>query len=307
MAGIQGLTLGRGTPFREEMIPALQNGERPRVDGLDATPRAALRTKQRRIARGQERQARAEARKVAKAANKGFKRYQAVRDQVWRQAVERNRLGLQPPVSAQPVVTPAQGRPAGNPPDPRDYSYDFLPYPTNPAHVDPTRSVHGTHSYEALSRSHHYPSQSSYAQPGLSFGDHRPMVEPPPPPVAYDRPYGERVSYRAADLKDYLVESIEPRSPENPYPLRKPGDQGYRPSPVPHVSEFRGSNESLAGRDRAVLDQGFIQLPPRETRERLRPIRDDLGGASQGYPAATRSHGPALIAEPSRFPQDGRS
>ena len=219
----------------------------------------------RRAARLEERgPAQQDARRVAKASNRGFKRYQAVRDVVWGQALERNRHGL-PPDSPAPVPTMPASQSAGNPLEHNGYPQNSFDYQTNSGPTASTQPGQDSWAFGSAPRSQPASAGSLYGQHGPSSVGHGPM--PQAALAHYDPPYSGRVSYRSEDLRDYPVQSIEPRSPDNPQFPRQVVDQDYRPLAVP-VS--RSSDQGLAQRDRIMDEQGFIQLPPRELRDPLR-------------------------------------
>ena len=219
----------------------------------------------RRAARFEERgPAQQDARRVAKASNRGFKRYQAVRDVVWGQALERNRRGP-PPDNSAPVPTVPPSQSAGNPSEHEGYPQDSFGYQTNNAPTASAQSGQGAWTFRSAPRSQHASAGSLYGQHGPSSVGHGPMHQAAL--VHYDPPYSGRVSYRSENLRDHPVQSIEPRSPDNPQFPRQVVDQVYRPLAVP-VS--RSSDQCFAQGDRIMDEQGFIQLPPRELRDPLR-------------------------------------
>jgi hypothetical protein len=266
-------------------------------------------------------------RKAAKWAQRGFRRYQAARDQAWHQAVERQRLG---------DGGPAQSRG----PAPMDRSLSHGPQPWRTAEpgrpdsglaaarspAEPLYHAHRPHDayswYVEVSRerelqptvpvaSYHMPQQDRVQENPPSNGL-RPIVGSRSGLFA---PEFERVSYHGQDLKDYLVPSIEPASPGSPsLPSRLPVPYRQAEPRLPHrvdtpmrmetyqrgaagaVGDFGTAREPRP----AYADEGFIRLPPRqEPRQILAPPaqRSEPFILLNPEPVAT-SGGSAAIAAP---------
>ncbi|KAK4042269.1 hypothetical protein C8A01DRAFT_14047 [Parachaetomium inaequale] len=238
-------------------------------------------------------------RRTAKWAQRGFGRYQAARDQAWHQAVERQRLGNDGPMPSngptamdrsdshgpQPWRTGEPGRadpgmtafrnPAA-PPYPAHLAYG-APMPSVDVSRDPGNRVHEPQR-TISAPTYHMPQQVRIQEnPPNGF---RPIVGSRTAP--YGAPEVERVSYHGEDLKDFLVQSIEPASPQAPsLPPRFPAL--YRPagpglphggqSPVRHPTGTAGIPAAQDVR-LEFAEEGFIRLPPRSDPSRM-PIAPD--------------------------------
>ena len=232
-------------------------------------------------------------RRAAKWAQRGFNRYQAA----WHEAVERQRHendGL-----TQHSGPPPMGRSASHGPQPwrtaelgrQDPAQAVARHPVEP-------SYHAFHAYgaalppvdvsrERASRVHeqavtyHMP-QQAHAQENPPMSGFRPIVGSRVVPEV------ERVSYHGQDLKDYLVQSIEPVSPRPPnfpprssFALHQP-ERGFPyggENPVRDIrprAPVRAADEITAaqGLHPVYAEEGFIRLPPRLQPNRM-PIAPD--------------------------------
>ncbi|KAK3297686.1 uncharacterized protein B0H64DRAFT_129834 [Chaetomium fimeti] len=242
--------------------------------------------------------------KAVKWGQRGFQRYQAARDQAWHQAVERQRLDNDGPMTT--TGPRAADRPASHGPQPwragepgradpgagtrspvesayhaHDPYGSSLP-PVNVPHkpgnqIDEPRRTIPTATY-------HIPQQIR-TQVHTSSSGFRPIVGSWAAPDG--APELERVDHHGQDLKDYVLPSIEPASPGAPsLPPRFP--VSYR-QPKPGLSYAGQSSISrtthrpagTAGAVAAAEDdrtdfpkEGFIKLPPRSGPSRMPPVPD---------------------------------
>ncbi len=236
-------------------------------------------------------------RRAAKWAQRGFNRYQAA----WHEAVERQRHendGLM-----QHSGPPPLGRSASHGPQPWRAAElgrldPALPVARNPAEP----SYHVFHAHGAalplvdVSRergaheqavTYNMPQQQARAQENPAVSGFRPIIGSRAVPEV------ERVSYRGQDLKDYLVQSIEPASPRpSNFPPRSSiashqPERGLPERGFPHGGEnsvrdirprapVRAADEftSAQGLHPAYAEEGFIRLPPRPQPNRM-PIAPD--------------------------------
>ncbi|KAL2131963.1 hypothetical protein VTI74DRAFT_4390 [Chaetomium olivicolor] len=232
-------------------------------------------------------------RRAAKWAQRGFSRYQAA----WHQAVERQRLGNGESTSSE---GPALDQPASHGAPSWQTGQPSQPSPPDPgtalvrSHADSPYGVHGAYgtalppvdvSYERGSRVHelHYDNPAaSYRMPQeVRLKEHTPSNEPRPIVGSRTVPYGvERVSHHGQDLKDCLLPSIEPASPEPSnlpprFPISycrpEPGLPRSADSPVRVAADHRDSTRFVGqmaaaqGYRTAFAEEGFIRLPPRES------------------------------------------
>ncbi|KAK4101462.1 hypothetical protein N658DRAFT_558946 [Parathielavia hyrcaniae] len=240
--------------------------------------------------------------KAAKWAQRGFQRYQAARDQAWHQAVERQRLGDGGPMESSGAAT--KDRSSSHGPQRLQNGEPSRPGPgfaeaRSPAQLllyaqcayDTSLSSVGT-SHERGSRAHelqrpvpgatyHMPQPGRVSENPPSNGL-RPIVEPRSSRFA---PGVERVRYHGhEDLKDYLVQSIEPPSPQVPNFRQRVPASNRQPeprfsygveSPTQATAHNRGamglagSMPSAQASRPAFADEGFIRLPPRPDPNRI--------------------------------------
>ncbi|KAK4139825.1 uncharacterized protein C8A04DRAFT_15505 [Dichotomopilus funicola] len=233
-------------------------------------------------------------RRAAKWHQRGFGRYQAARDQAWHQAVERQRVDTHATMaSAEPITSDRlsshrqQLRSIGEPnradlpvsvsadqAEPLYHARD--PYATSQRFVDvPCGQGHRT---EGIQHAHppdtHRIPQHILAPAGDQGGVSGSIVGSRAP--AHGAPEVEWVGHRGQDLKDYLVPSIEPASPEPPRPVRRL-PVSYRPlepsifhddqtlvhgaarNPAGPPPTFHPANDGRGD----FSEEGFIRLPPR--------------------------------------------
>lgn len=184
-----------------------------------------------------------EEKRAARKAHRGFLRYQAVRDQVWHEAVERQQLGAREPAS--PAAQVSTVRPASNVlqtyharpssyglPDPAYHAqmpYDDAEY--LPRNGNPRTGVTSHPQY--LAGDGRTGGSASFNSFGAVVGSRVNALEPPTTSRSV-------VSHRDESLKDCLVRSIESRSPETSH-------FSYQPSRLPRLSEPQHS-EHLSAR-----------------------------------------------------------
>jgi hypothetical protein len=270
-------------------------------------------------------------RRMAKWAQRGFGRYQAARDQAWHQAVERQRLGNGMPMPSdgpaamdrsashgpQPWRTsePSRADPGmtavrnpAEPPYPAHLAYG-APMPSVDVSREPGNRVHEPQRTISAPTYHNMPQQVRVQE--NSPNGFRPIVGSRTTP--YGAPEIERVSYHGEDLKDFLVQSIEPASPlAKSRPPQFPAL--YRPagpelphggqSPVRHPTGTAGIAAAQDVRPE-FAEEGFIRLPPRSDSSRM-PIAPDQHlepfillnpqqiSAARGTAAPATSGGPGL-------------
>lgn len=242
-------------------------------------------------------------RRAAKWAQRGFSRYQAARDQAWNQAVERQRLrnggsaqvaGYMPPerfashephpwrtdeperlapgptVTRSPVETPYHERP---------HSYR-APLPPVGAHYERMNRVDEAQQ-AGLHANYHAPRRSPVERTPQD-NEFRPIVGSQPP--LHYAPEAERIRHHGEDLKDFIVQSIEPASPQSsnrsprfPVHLRQPDPYLTRgvEAPVRVVTQSRdpgapnGDATSAQRFHAACSEEGFVRLPPRSGTSRV--------------------------------------
>lgn len=248
-------------------------------------------------------------RKEAKWPQRGFNRYQAARDQAWHQAVERQRHGNDGPLlSSGPT---AMDRSASHGPQ---VWRTVQPNRADPGHVAAAHSLNdpphrATGPYGApipptdlsgergrrvdelpprISTAAYPVQQQTRAQEHPYSNGARPMVESRSRPAPSEALEIERVSYHGEDLKDYLVQSIEPASPQSnlpsrfPVPYRQP--EHGPPYGVENTARPAGRSRALPGQaggtsaaqgfHPAYAEEGFIRLPPRPDPNRMPLARD---------------------------------
>lgn len=233
-------------------------------------------------------------RRAAKWHQRGFGRYQAARDQAWHQAVERQRFDTHASMpSAAPVASERldnhgqQLPPVGETnradlgvlvaADPAKSLYHARdPYATSQRFVDiPRGQGHRAEGIQYVQPpdTHRMP-QHIHAPVGGQGGVFEPIVGSRAP--THGASEVEWVGHRGQDLKDYLVPSIEPASPEPPRPVRRL-QVSYRPlepaifhddqplvhraarNPAELHTAFRTANNGRG----EFSEEGFIRLPPR--------------------------------------------
>ncbi|KAK4122649.1 hypothetical protein N657DRAFT_574960 [Parathielavia appendiculata] len=240
--------------------------------------------------------------KAAKWAQRGFQRYQAARDQAWHQAVERQRLGDGGSVQSSGPATKGGSQPHGpqrlqnGEPSRPGPGLKEARSPAQPSYYaacsyDSSLSSVGT-SHERGSRAenlklpvpgatYHMP-QSGRVLENTPNNGVRPVVRPRPGQFA---PEVERVRHQGQeDLKDYLLQSIEPASPDLsnfqprlPVSYRQPefGLSHGVESLIQVTAHNRGATGAagsmpFAHESRpAYADEGFIRLPSRPEPSRI--------------------------------------
>ncbi len=245
-------------------------------------------------------------RKVAKWEQRGFRRYQAARDH-WQQAVERQRHENDRPVddsgpvamdlsdNHEPerwtVAEPGRPGPGPGPAMARDLAEpvyrDHRSYGTPAPGLDVSRERGGRVSeaqYAAPIVATYPVARPVYAQEYPPGNGLRPIARSQAP--RFGTPEVMRVSDHGQDLKDYLVQSIEPPSPEtSAFPPRYPvshrqDEPGHPPhgmvrpaaQMVPRSQGPLGPAGGIPAPQRlypAHADEGFIRLPPRPDPVRL--------------------------------------
>ena len=232
-------------------------------------------------------------RRAAKWAQRGFNRYQAA----WHEAVERQRHendGLMQHSGAPPM-----GRSASHGPQSWRTAELSRLDPALPVARNLEPSYHAFHAYgaalphvdvsrERASRAHeqavtyHTQQQQAHAQDNPPMGGFRPVIGSRAVPEV------ERVSYRGQDLKDYLVQSIEPASPRpSNFPPRSSIASHQPERGLPHGGDnpvrevrprapVRAADEITAaqGLHPIYAEEGFIRLPPRSQSNRM-PVAPD--------------------------------
>ncbi|KAK4236163.1 hypothetical protein C8A03DRAFT_17165 [Achaetomium macrosporum] len=226
-------------------------------------------------------------RRAAKWAQRGFHRYQAARDQAWHQAVERQRLEEHAPT--QSAGGAAVDRSPSHRPQPWRVGEPAPPDAGMAVARTPVESSYNGHRLDSASYPagdvnrdlQHFVPRPIYPRPQegpvqQSLPDNRLRPVVGPRTLRYGTPETERVSYHSQDLKDYLVPSIEPASPESsnvlqrlPFPYRHPetGRPHGLESPVGAVTYHHGpagpENTAVRAPRTAYAETGFIRLPPR--------------------------------------------
>ena len=229
-------------------------------------------------AKKETRKERLAAKRAKKRAERGFNRYRAV-GQAWNQAVERQRLGNVEHVSS-PTATdgidrsvsrvpqpwqpsePENVRPMGQgiyytrePPQPARYVYENVSQQSGP-------------SYSSVQRPTYAESAPRVGDPNLYRGQDWPIQRLPlrnnsrpivgPQAASRAGAVVERVRHHGEDLRDYLVPSVEERSPDvAKFPSEFPS-QEYRPA-------REGHNDMPSRQVHYTLNtqEEFITLPPR--------------------------------------------
>ena len=218
-------------------------------------------------------------RRAAKWSQRGFSRYQAA----WSDAVRRLRHendGLvQPAGPSRPDSGPVVARSPAEPP------YHLQrPHGAGLPSVDVSREGASRVNEQMIRPAIYHVPQPTYAQEDPSNNGFRPIVDPRAVAEV------ERVSYHGQDLKDYLVQSIEPASPRSSdFTPRIPVSHHQPERGLPHgtdsavrdATRFRAPTARAAGEITAAQDlhpsfaeEGFIRLPPRAHPNRL-PILPD--------------------------------
>lgn len=247
-------------------------------------------------------------RRDAKWAQRGFGRYQAARDQAWHQAVERQRLGTDRPV--QPTRPLSVDRSANHGPQQWQFTE---PDGSTAVRARPEPRPHVQHvSYGAA-----LPSIDMRYERGSAPSRVNDLQQTIPPvgyripqeacvqgdsprkgfgPIDGPRPlpYGsrevERVSHHGQDLKDHLVPSIEPASPElSNFPHRFPishrqhasfADAAVGPErevAIPRGPPVPSSGVAMAQDFHTICaEEGFVRLPPRSDPSRMPAAHDPL-------------------------------
>ncbi|KAK4157462.1 hypothetical protein C8A00DRAFT_11679 [Chaetomidium leptoderma] len=240
--------------------------------------------------------------RATKWAHRGFRRYQAARDSAWHRAVERQRLGNDESMPSNGST--AMDRPASHGPQPRRTGEPSRPDPglaVTRSPVEPPYHAHRSYgtalpsvdvSRERGNRVnelqqtnagpvYHMPQQIRMQETTPSNG-FRSIVGSRTDP--YGAPEVERVSYHGQDLKDYIVQSIEPTSPGSsnsaprfPAPYRQPEPKLFHAveSPLRRMANYRdpagtaGSMTTAQGTRPTFAEEGFIRLPPRSDGNRM--------------------------------------
>ena len=310
-----------GVPSRALLLPAIPSSAPPatknsRGEGLPRVTHAPQKVK-----KNSHRDMRA-----AKWAQRGFGRYQAARDQAWHQAVERQRLGNEEsahsagPMAANRFVNQGPQPPRTGEPDRPNPGPAVVRSPVEPPCSEQHRS-YGTSSlnvhYERGSRvdelrqtippapANYQVPQETRVQGNPSSNGFRPIVGSRP--LVHRAPEVQRVSYHGQDLKDYLVESIEPVSPDlSNFPPRFPVSR-RQPEPglthgvegpsrvVTHPRSPTAPDMVAAERFHAACaEEGFVRLPPRSD-----PNRIYTAPAPRPEPFALRNSQPVSAARSS--------
>ncbi|KAL2195845.1 hypothetical protein P885DRAFT_69994 [Corynascus similis CBS 632.67] len=228
--------------------------------------------------------------RAAKWAHRGFQRYRAARDQAWNQALERQRREDHGPMLSNGlnhVESPAGYAPQAwhNAPNSvesahRSYHNHGAPLPT--VRMVPEQEYWASGTQRATPVATYNMPQQVHPQEQHQRSDRiGPIVGSQA--TSYGTPEVERVSYHGQDLKDYLVQSIEPASPQAAnLPPRVPAS--YRPhesgpsyrnhSPVRRAVHFptagTGVVRAAQDADSGFAEEGFIRLPPRSEPSRVR-------------------------------------
>ncbi|KAL2256743.1 hypothetical protein VTK26DRAFT_1189 [Humicola hyalothermophila] len=237
--------------------------------------------------------------RAAKWAQRGFSRYQAA----WHQAVERQRLENDgPEQSSLSVAVDGSGHREPQPwrtgePERWDPGPMVVRNPVDPPSTGRHRSVGVSippldGHYEQRGRADdllqaippvgYRVQQNPRVHSDLSRNGVRSRVGSRPP--ANTEPELERVRYQGQDLKDYLVPSIEPASPEPPRFIRE------LPPPAHHLDHYNTRDVEVTRRvvslprgpaapagdlaaaemfHRTCAEEGFVRLPPRSERNRI--------------------------------------
>ncbi|KAK3905352.1 hypothetical protein C8A05DRAFT_12801 [Staphylotrichum tortipilum] len=295
---------------RVGLPPAQLAANRTRIDGLPRANQAPQRIKKPSH----------KDRKDAKWAQRGFRRYQAARDH-WQQAVERQRHENDGPPddggpeamdlsanhkperwtiadTSRPGLEPVMARGLAEP-----AYHDLRSYGTPVLGADVSRERGGRVSEVQ----HAAPVVVTYQVPGPVRAQEYPPINRFRPlvaaqPVRFGTPEGLRVSDHGQDLKDYLVQSIEPASPEpSAFPPRYPVSH-HEPEPGPFI---RGGEPPAQRLYPTHTEEGFIRLPPRPGPARLPAAADRLqdgfillnpphSSASEVVISTTAAPGPGL-------------
>lgn len=237
--------------------------------------------------------------RTVKWAQRGFSRYQKARDEAWHKALERQRgndgatqsansmaedrfvnQGPQPWRTGEPDRPnpgPAVARSPVRPPDPERRFYGAsLPS----VEVRYERGSRVNELQQTISPANHYVPQEPRIYGNPPSNGFRPIVGSRPP--VQRAPEAERVSCHGQDLKDYLVKSIEPASPELsnfpprlPIPPRRPESglahgAGDSRRVVTHPLGPTAPDMAAAQRFHAACaEEGFARLPPRSDPSRM--------------------------------------
>ncbi|KAK3989834.1 hypothetical protein QBC44DRAFT_308170 [Cladorrhinum sp. PSN332] len=229
--------------------------------------------------------------KEAKWAKRGFGRYQAVRDEAWNQAVERQRLGQNGPARA-----------ATQAPMPTGRSASHAPQPWRPGYSQHTESGVLVMTSSPREPPHHTRHQSfgtplnqvtdfTGARNHVAFGDNQRRT---PLETAYRAPQGshsngvgpivgsqfhavrefERAPHHAQRSEDQPLQSIEPASPSGHTGWRQPAETNVGSGSGPVRVAYRAVVPIDRPRDAREYhtygnNEGFIQLPPRPEPRRM--------------------------------------
>jgi hypothetical protein len=247
-------------------------------------------------------------RKAAKWAQRGFGRYQAARDQAWHQAVERQRLGNDQsvlsgrftPVDGSTTNRPQQwhsGEPGAlnsglatvrsgiePPPCVQRGPYRASLPPVESRYVSGSARSYADDLQSTVPPAAYRMPQGTRIQRDSPSRGFEPVVRPRPPLDNVSEL--ERVSHHGQDLKDLLVPSIEPRSPDlshfpprSPFPNHQPGPGFARVAEGPvraSASVLTGEATTSRGVQNIYHDEGFVKLPLRSDASRM-PAAPDPG------------------------------
>jgi hypothetical protein len=224
---------------QEQSASACSNGRQQHGDETGATEQPTLR----KLTRGQRRALRRSAAKGANKEHRGFQRYQAVRDQAWQQAVERQRrsrdqetprphgapmaLTRSTSYASQTVTGQGQepepyyqaevGRGVGRDPDDYHNASGNGRYSRASCNALPHRADDGRSRGSALAPSgaQHYYREAPLRETQTANGS-EPIVGPRHGTSRPSSAFQTVLSRPPQDLRDYLVPSIEPASPVAP-------------------------------------------------------------------------------------------
>ncbi|CCC07523.1 unnamed protein product [Sordaria macrospora k-hell] len=225
--------------------------------------------------------AKKEARKerlAAKRAERGFNRYRAV-DQAWSQAIERQRLGNVEHVPS-PTATDGIDRSVDRVPQPwqpsghenirpTDQGIYYTREPLQPArYVYENVSQQSGPPYSSVQRPTFDESAPRVGDPNLYRGQDWPVQRLPlrnssrpivgPQAASHAGAVVERVRHHGEDLRDYLVPSVEERSPDvAKFPSEFPSQDYRSPREAHNDMPSRQVHYTLNTREE------FITLPPR--------------------------------------------
>ena len=240
--------------------------------------------------------------RAAKWAHRGFQRYRAARDQAWNQALERQRREDHGPMLSNGlnhVESPAGYAPqawhngelcladsrmsvAPNSVESAHRSYHNHGAPLPNVRMVPEQEYWASGTQRATPVATYNMPQQVHPQEQHQRSDRiGPIVGSRA--TSYGTPEVERVSYHGQDLKDYLVQSIEPASPQAAnLPPRVP--PSYRPHesgpsygnhspirrPVHYPTAGAGVVRAAQDADSGFAEEGFIRLPPRSEPSQVR-------------------------------------